>query len=141
MDDSNDPNADALRNRYYSVASGFDSQKASWDSVIKKKETEFKKVREAEEAKKPAQPGMTEEQMQVMQQADELEYVGRQVEEIVTMQKDLNELTHKVDDKITEDHEKVVKIDNHIEDAKNEMIEGNKDLEHAEKDQKKCNIC
>lgn len=57
------------------------------------------------------------------------------------MQEDLNKIAHDVGKKITEDHEKVVKIDDHIEIAKNEIVKGNKELDKAKKDQKKCNIC
>lgn len=140
LESGEDPNTDALQEQYNPVAMGFESQKASWEAILKKKEAEYKKIHD-EEAHNAAMANLSEEQLQVQQQADDLDYLGRQVDEIKTMQQDLNEITHKVDDKITEDHEKVVNIDNHIEKAKTEMEEGNKDLDHAEKDQKKCNIC
>ena len=135
-----DPNCDELQDQYNEAAMDFDANKSSWESIIKKEEAKYKAIHEKEEQEKQM-ANLSEEQRQEMQQADELEYVGRQAEEINKMAKDLNEITHKVDDKITEDHEKVVRIDDHIENAKNEMVEGNKDLDHAEKDQKKCNIC
>lgn len=140
LESGEDPDTEALKEQYNPVAMGFESQKASWEAILKKKEAEYKKIHD-EEAHNAAMANLSEEQLQIQQQADDLDYIGRQVDEIKTMQQDLNEITHKVDDKITEDHEKVVNIDNHIEKAKTEMEEGNKDLDHAEKDQKKCNIC
>lgn len=140
LDACTDPNVDELQEQYNQACQTFDSERGLWESTLKKKE---KELEEALKQKKHEEEmsNLSEEQRLTMQQNDELEYLGRQTEEIQQMAKDLNEITHKVDDKITEDHEKVVKIDEHIETAKTEMQEGNKDLEHAEKDQKKCNIC
>ena len=140
LDEGTDPNLDELQEQYNNASMDFDTKKNSWDSILKKEEAKYEEIHKRE-AEQKAMENLSEEQLQVMQQSDELEYIGRQAEEINKMAKDLNEITHKVDDKITEDHEKVVKIDEHIETAKNEMVEGNKDLDHAEKDQKKCNIC
>ena len=143
LDSSTDPNIESFRGRFMMCVDGFHTYHAAWDAAIKKKEAEFKQVREEQAQKQgtaSSQPQMSQEQMQIYQDAQDLEYTGRQIEEIVAMQKDINELTHQIDDKITEDHEKVIRIEDKIEDTKFHMQEGNKELDKAEKDAKKCNI-
>ena len=143
LESSTDPNIESFRGRFMMCVDGFHTYHASWDAAIKKKEAEFKQVREEQAQKQgtaSSQPQMSQEQMQIYQDAQDLEYTGRQIEEIVAMQKDINELTHQIDDKITEDHEKVIRIEDKIEDTKFYMQEGNKELDKAEKNAKKCNI-
>ena len=95
----------------------------------KKAAEEQARLAAIEEAKSAAQ--QEEEQRKAM-----LEFTANQVADIGEAMTVVNELTHEVDDKITEQHETVVHIDETIEDAKQEMIAGNEDLEVAESDQK-----
>lgn len=78
----------------------------------------------------------SEAQRKEEQRKADLEFTQNQVADIGEAMTIVNELTHEVDDKITEQHEVVVHIDETIEEAKEEMIAGNADLEVAEDDQK-----
>ncbi|KAH0786577.1 hypothetical protein GPJ56_009479 [Histomonas meleagridis] len=95
-----------------------------------KEAAEEQKQIEAEQLKKSAAQ-LEEEQM-----AADREFLQNQLNDIAETAAIINEGTHQVDNQITADHEKVVHIDQTIEEAKQEMIEGNKDLEVAEADQK-----
>lgn len=135
-----DPNVDELQERYNQACQLFEADKNYWESTIMKRVKEQKKALEQNQQEERMQ-NLSEEQRQIMQQNDELDYLGRQAQEVLQLSKELNELGNKINNKIVEDHVKVEKIDDTIETAKTEMQKGNDELEQAEKDQKKFNIC
>lgn len=135
-----DPNVDELQERYNQACQLFEADKNYWESTIMKRVEEQKKALEQKQQEERMQ-NLSEEQRQIMQQNDELDYLGRQAQEVLQISKELNELGNKINNKIVEDHVKVEKIDDTIETAKTEMQKGNDELDQAEKDQKKCNIC
>ncbi|KAK8844947.1 hypothetical protein M9Y10_021120 [Tritrichomonas musculus] len=94
------------------------------------KEAAEKQAQELEQAKKSLA------QRQEEQMSADLEHTAKEMSEIAEQMNEINSVTHQVDDKLTEDHAKVVHIDETISEAKEEMIAGNKDLEDAEEDQK-----
>lgn len=73
------------------------------------------------------------------QQLCEFNSIKDQATEIEKMAKDLLDLSYAIDDKTENHREKIIYIDDHIELAKQEMMEGLKDLDKAEQE-KKCNI-
>ena len=79
-----------------------------------------------------------ESQGNKQQQLDELEHIGHEAAEIEQVAKDLSGITDLYNNRVFEDKETVVRIDYHVEEAKNEMIEGNKDLDQTEKS--RCSI-
>ena len=143
LENSTDPDIDNLRSKYHAALSGYEANQSSWASIIAKKQAEFKKIEDekrAQQARQAEASPLSQEQLQLQQDADELEYIQRESSDILKMQKDINELAHQIDDKITEDHAQVVRIEQTVVEANNNMKDGNSELEKAESDQKKCNI-
>lgn len=140
-----DPNVDELQNQYNQISQQYESEKSMWNSILIKKEKEIKDIlRQKEYEMKMSE--LTEEERLELQQKDELDYLQRQLKVINKMSKELNVVVHQVDDVITEDHKKVVKIDKDIQKSKTSMEKGNKELNKAEEYQKAnesedCNIC
>ena len=131
-----------LKKNYEEVNGKYQGKKTNILQLIKKFESEEKKAKEAEsKAQGEAANGEAMlDQQQIDQETEDLRYADQQVGEIVEDMKVLNELTKKVDNQVTKDHEVLIKIDNTVDDAKVEMVEGNKDLEKAEEHQKSCTI-
>lgn len=74
-----------------------------------------------------------ESQENKQQNLDELEHICREAAEIEQFAKDLSGIADLYNKRVFEDKETKVRIDHHVEEAKKEMIEGNKDLDEAEK--------
>ncbi|EAY06963.1 hypothetical protein TVAG_100030 [Trichomonas vaginalis G3] len=74
-------------------------------------------------------------------EAREVEYINRQSADIVEDMKALDEAASMLKEKIDEQHEVVVRVDNTIEDAHEEMVEGNKSLNVAQEHQKASSRC
>lgn len=131
-----------LKKNYEEVNGKYQGKKTNILQLIKKFESEEKTAKEAEsKAQGEAANGEAMlDQQQIDQETEDLRYADQQVGEIVEDMKVLNELTKKVDNQVTKDHEVLIKIDNTVDDAKVEMVEGNKDLEKAEEHQKSCTI-
>ena len=134
----------ALLTKFEQDKKEFLARKAPIEQKLKVEEEKFV-AEEREAAQKAAaelnvqfeQPRqLTEEEML----NNQLEFTERQVAEIVEDQKALKETTEALKQKIDEQHEVVIKVDNTVEEAKNEMVSGNEDLEIAKKNQPKCRI-
>ena len=106
--------------------------------------------REAAKIKQLAEEGATRtanaiddnnQNLDTEQQLCEFNTIKDQATEIEKMAKDLLELSHGIDDLTKNDRERIIRIDDSIESAKQEMIEGLKYLAKAEPEKKKCNIC
>lgn len=93
-------------------------------------EREEKLIEQKEEQKSKEQ--IEEEQMQ-----NELDLVQRGAQEIQQTAVILNSTTHQVDEKISEQHQVVMNVDETIEDAKDEAVEGQNELDKAEGKDKK----
>ena len=143
FDIGNNPNADSLRNKYDQTAKDFNANKSTWENILKEEEAKYKKIHDQEDQKahESHMPNIFNEQLQQTQQSDGLDYMNHQMIDIKKKQEEINEITHILNDKILEDHPIIVKIDDNVENAKDNMAKGNKELDEAEKDQKKCNIC
>lgn len=109
---------------------------ASIDKRAKIKEDELNKEAAEKAAQEAEMRQKSLEQKQEEQMGADLEHTANELNEIGEQAALLNSITHQVDDKLSEQHETVVKINDTIEDAKSEMIAGNQDLEEAEADQK-----
>ena len=85
--------------------------------------------------------GGSTEQGQEMTQEDrdaaEIDLISRQAEDIAADMAALKDTTYQVHEQIEKDHVKLQHIDETVTEAKTEMVEGNKELEIAEKHQKK----
>jgi methyl-accepting chemotaxis protein len=105
-------------------------------------QTKIEEVQKPKSAAAGLPPDATQEQLQLAQdQASHLEFLQNQTQSIVEDSKVLNQLTHEVADVIQDSHEKIVKIDQTVAEAKEEMVEGNAELVEAEDHQKKtCNV-
>ncbi|OHT07891.1 hypothetical protein TRFO_23761 [Tritrichomonas foetus] len=85
-----------------------------------------------------------EMEREIYNQADELEYVGAQVEEIVRASREINEISNEVNKKLNEQRVKIVSINSMVESAVPDMVKGNEQLDKAEQHQKDslgCCIC
>ena len=102
-------------------------------------EEEEKQKKMAEEQAQQQQ--MNELQMRQAQQHNDVEFIAKNATGIVNDMADLNDLNHQLADKIDEQHEIVVHVDETIEEAKDEMEQGNKALEEAEEIQKTTPCC
>ena len=109
---------------------------ASINQRCKVREQELLKEREEQMALEAEQKKKSLEQMQEEQMAADLEKTKKELDEIAQLAAAVNEGTHNVDNELNKQHEVVVKIDNTIQEAKEEMIAGNQDLEEASADQK-----
>ena len=129
------PDASALRALFGDVSRVFSERKAKIQPII----TDRKK--QQEEARNAEAPAVVQELTQEQLDQEELEFVAQNAREIKNQMHELNIITHQVDEEIQRGHATLVRIDEHIEEAKTEMQEGNKDLEKAEDHQKKtCNV-
>jgi hypothetical protein len=75
-----------------------------------------------------------------MDPASELDFLQAGTEEVLRQQRELSILQKQIGDSIDEGHVKVVKIDEKVEEAKQDMVKGNDDLQGAEKHQKTCGV-
>jgi hypothetical protein len=105
---------------------------------VRQEEVEAQRKAAAEEQARQLEldQANSKEKEEALQQADELDLMGRQMDDIIEIQTVVNETTHEVDNVVTESHETVVHIDQTIGEAFVEMKEGNEELENAEVDQK-----
>ena len=87
------------------------------------------------------QQQLSQEQMLANQMSNEVSGLENAVQDIVEDMTELNDLTHQLNNKIQEQHEIVVRVDDVIEVAVNEMQQGNEQLEKAEEHQKSSNSC
>ena len=71
----------------------------------------------------------------------QLDMVQSASKEIVEQMKVLNASTHKLNEMIQDQHQMVLHVDKTIDEAKDDMIEGNKELSRAEAYQKEGNRC
>ncbi|KAH0793984.1 hypothetical protein GPJ56_002196 [Histomonas meleagridis] len=124
------------------VFNEFSQQKPNILQLIQKFEDKKRAQDAAEDAKALQATEGNVDQLQVQHDAEDLQFIHEQTQDIVEDMKALKEITEQVNNKVQADHEVVVRIDNKIEEAKTDMVEGNKDLEKAQEDQKKtCHIC
>jgi cobalamin biosynthesis Mg chelatase CobN len=80
-------------------------------------------------------------QIEAEQQRDLVDHLQRDANEVVQQMHEVNDLQHQLDGMIVQQHEQVVHVDQTIEDAKDDMVDGNAQLELAEKDQKSSSKC
>lgn len=72
---------------------------------------------------------------------EQLEFMHNQTQDITHQMKEINKIQNQLYDKVKEDSGLIVKVDENIEEAKDDMITGNVDLNAAEKHLKKtCNV-
>jgi hypothetical protein len=74
----------------------------------------------------------------IMDEASELAMLQRETEEILRRQRALTILQKQIGEVIQRDHATVVRIDRIVEEAKDNMVEGNENICVAERDQKGC---
>jgi hypothetical protein len=74
----------------------------------------------------------------LMEETAELEFLQAEVEQVVQVQRELHELHKQIMDIIKRDHTKVARIDEIIEDAREEMVDGNESLRRAQKHERRC---
>lgn len=80
-------------------------------------------------------------QEQIDRETAEVEQLNRETEQIVQDMKAIDDAANILNEKIQEQHEQIIRIDDTIEDAHEEMVEGNKDLNVAQEHQKKSTKC
>ena len=98
------------------------------------------RIEKIDESIAQSETATTEQGQQVAQydaEAAEIDLISRQAEDIAADMAALKETTYQVHDQIQNDHEKLQHIDETVTEAKENMVEGNKELEIAEKHQKK----
>jgi hypothetical protein len=96
-----------------------------------------------EDEKSPTAPsGVSPSQVQVMEMEQDLAYIEKSAVEIVSQMKVVNDLTHQTDDTIQIQHHQIIRIDEQISQAHDDMVKGNEDLKVAEQHQKdtKCDV-
>lgn len=76
-------------------------------------------------------------QMEEEQRKNDLEFTQRNIDDIGNTMTIVNELTKEVDDKITDQHDTVVAIDDTINEAKSNMEQGNEIIDEAAMKEKK----
>lgn len=81
------------------------------------------------------------EQSIIEQETENLEYLANEIQIITQQMKEINEISNCVYNELQSQRPRIVKIDTLISESVNHMEQGNKQLEKAEKNQKKCNIC
>lgn len=95
------------------------------------------RIKREQQQQQQVQVALTEEDLL----REQLEFMHNQTQDIVHQMKEINEIQNKLYDKIKSDSEIIVKIDHDVEEAKDDMIAGNEQLEAAEKHLKKtCNV-
>jgi chromosome segregation ATPase len=125
-----EPDAAEHRVRYNQLSSEFN------DVCVPLKE-QINKI-DASVAPAGGEDGEQGQQMnQIDAEAEEIELLNRQAEDIAADMAALKDTTLQVHEQIEQDHEKLQHIDETIVEAKENMVEGNKELEIAEKHQKK----
>lgn len=104
---------------------------------------EKRRIEEEENARQMAaeKAQLNELQMRQRQQHSDVTFVKNNAAEIVNGMTELNDLTNQLAEKIDDQHEIVVHVDETIEEAKEEMIEGNAVLEEAEEIQQSTPLC
>ena len=105
--------------------------------VAQERAEEERKAAEEEQRKlQAAQAVKSEAQMRAEQQAADAEMLEREVAETGATVHIINATTHQVNDLVIKQHETLVKINDNMEDATNEMIAGKADIDKAEEHQK-----
>ena len=81
------------------------------------------------------------EQSMEAQEAENLEYLANEAQNIARQMKELQEISQKVYSELQSQRPTIVSIDTMISKSVTNMEKGNDQLEKAEKNQKSCNIC
>jgi hypothetical protein len=84
---------------------------------------------------------LSPEHMEAQQQADHLDYVQGQAQEIIETLQAINQTAHEIDTTINDQHVTLIKVDGEIGGAVTDMVSGNEQLEVAEKHQKSAGKC
>jgi hypothetical protein len=86
----------------------------------------------------PAEDDITQEQLRISREENEhMNFIQAQTDDILVSMRVLNDLTRQVGKVIESGHNTILRIDPKVADARTEMIEGNKELEKAERHQEK----
>ena len=120
----------------------------SFQRYIDDKATVQSRITELDEAaaKKAREEFLAAPQSNALDQAlidpetEAIEFVNQQSTEILNDMKELKKATYEVHDKIVEQHEIILHVDETVAQAKEEMIQGNAELEIAEKAQKESSV-
>jgi hypothetical protein len=132
---ANDANVSDLRRQFAALNERCQSAKAAY---AQKKEQAEAAPDGAAGAGGPA--AQQAELQQIQDDTSRLQFLERETGQILESQKVINQLTQQVGEVIDRDHEKVVHIDETIEDAKDDMVTGNEELAAAEEHQKACDV-
>jgi chromosome segregation ATPase len=130
-----DANASDLQQKFGALDQRYQSAKAA-----------FAQKKEQANAPPPpptgpdGKPLQQSELAQIEADASQLEFLQRETSDILESQRVIHDITAQVGDVIDRDHQKVVHIDETVEEAKQEMVQGNEELAQAEEHQKSCNI-
>jgi hypothetical protein len=90
----------------------------------------------------PPSDGFTQQQLeQEQQQREHLDFLAKQTADVLEQEKVLSDVTEAVRDVINQGHITVESVDQIVAEAKEKMVEGNEDLNVAEREQtKRCQI-
>lgn len=81
------------------------------------------------------------DQEMIDEQTNELDHINSEVREIVQTSKEINRISHQVDQEIKKQRVQIIKIDKVTNEAVGKMEKGNRELNKAEEYQKGCTIC
>lgn len=115
------------------VKETIDSERKKVEQMVVDEEEMLRK--EEEDRKK------TQAQLEAEYQAREAEALDQGAKEIVTAMQDTLDVTNQLNENLDKQHEQIQRIETTVEDAHQEMVEGNADLEEAQEHQKSTSKC
>lgn len=153
LETCSDEDKESLFTRFKLVNDQFDSRKSEILQILDKKEEEMKynTISSAPPPQFSSMKSKTYSKNRYTQQVAgqdpllnqsllegdyDLEYIHDEANDIAYQMQEINKVTHDLNNNIQDQHGILVNIDGTIDDAKNEMIEGNSDLMVAEIHQK-----
>ena len=130
-----------IEKHFNSLLSDFNTIQKSINEQIQKYEAQAAQEQEKKAAQQASQNAELQmQQQQIDQEAANAEFAARETKDIVEQMKNLKEITEVVNEKVQEQHEVVVRVDDKIATAADEMEVGNQELDEAKKNQAKCRI-